>query len=67
MLLKMATEVRSIYIVGAGFTGETLARELRQKRVFGHVVAFLDDDPAKIGRRIDGCRCSDPSTRWPSW
>ena len=54
MLLKMATEVRSIYIVGAGFTGETLARELRQKRVFGHVVAFLDDDPAKIGRRVDG-------------
>ncbi|MCX7032058.1 MAG: nucleoside-diphosphate sugar epimerase/dehydratase [Spirochaetes bacterium] len=50
----MASDARSIYIVGAGFTGETLAREIRQKRVFGRVVAFLDDDPAKIGRRVDG-------------
>jgi FlaA1/EpsC-like NDP-sugar epimerase len=50
----MASDGRSIYIVGAGFTGETLARELRQKRVFGRVAAFLDDDPAKIGRRVEG-------------
>jgi FlaA1/EpsC-like NDP-sugar epimerase len=50
----MANDVRSITIVGAGFTGETLAREIRQKRVFGRVVAFLDDDPAKIGRRLEG-------------
>jgi FlaA1/EpsC-like NDP-sugar epimerase len=44
----------TIYIVGAGFTGTTIAAEIRSKRVFGHVVAFLDDDPAKIGKRIDG-------------
>ena len=50
----MATEGRKVYIVGAGFTGATLARELRQKRVFGRVVAFLDDDPDKIGRRVEG-------------
>lgn len=50
----MSSEVRSITIVGAGFTGETLAREIRAKRVFGRVVAFLDDDPAKIGRRVEG-------------
>jgi len=50
----MASDGRSIYIVGAGFTGETLARELGQKRVFGRVVAFLDDDPAKIGHRVEG-------------
>jgi FlaA1/EpsC-like NDP-sugar epimerase len=43
-----------IYIVGAGFTGTTIAAEIRAKRIFGHVVAFLDDDPGKIGRRIDG-------------
>ncbi len=54
MFNVMASDVRNIYIVGAGFTGETLAREIRQKRVFGRVVAFLDDDPAKIGRRVDG-------------
>ena len=50
----MADESRnSIYIIGAGLTGTTLAAEIRAKRIFGHVVAFLDDDPAKIGRRVD--------------
>jgi len=43
----------SIYIIGAGFTGTTLAAEIRAKRIFGHVVAFLDDDPGKFGGRID--------------
>ena len=51
----MADESRTtIYIIGAGFTGTTIAAEIRAKRIFGHVVAFLDDDPAKIGTRIDG-------------
>ena len=51
----MADESRNtIYLVGAGFTGTTIAAEILAKRIFGHVVAFLDDDPAKIGRRIDG-------------
>jgi len=51
----MADESRNtISIVGAGFTGTTIAAEIRAKRIFGHVVAFLDDDPAKIGSRIDG-------------
>ncbi len=51
----MADESRTkIYIIGAGFTGTTIAAEIRAKRVFGHVVAFLDDDPAKVGSEIDG-------------
>jgi FlaA1/EpsC-like NDP-sugar epimerase len=41
-----------IYIIGAGITGITLAREIRKKGIFGQVVAFLDDDPRKIGSRI---------------
>ncbi|HVP19935.1 MAG TPA: nucleoside-diphosphate sugar epimerase/dehydratase [Spirochaetia bacterium] len=50
----MADESRnSISIIGAGFTGITLAAEIRAKRIFGHVVAFLDDDPAKIGTFIN--------------
>ena len=50
----MAEDSRnSIYIIGAGLTGTTLAAEVRAKRIFGRVVAFLDDDPAKIGRRVD--------------
>jgi FlaA1/EpsC-like NDP-sugar epimerase len=50
------TTVKSgrLYIIGAGFAGQTLANEIRAKGVFGEVIAFLDDDPEKIGRRIDG-------------
>jgi FlaA1/EpsC-like NDP-sugar epimerase len=43
-----------LYIIGAGFAGQTLAREIAAKAVFGEVVAFLDDDPEKIGRSIEG-------------
>lgn len=43
-----------IYILGAGFAGRAIAREIRAKGVFGSVVAFLDDDPVKIGNRIEG-------------
>jgi len=43
-----------LYIIGAGFAGQTLAREIRVKGIFGEVVAFLDDDPGKIGHSIEG-------------
>jgi FlaA1/EpsC-like NDP-sugar epimerase len=43
-----------IYIIGAGLTGVSLAREIQAKSIFGRVVAFLDDDPQKIGRRLHG-------------
>jgi len=42
-----------LYIIGAGFAGQTLANEIKSKGIFGEVVAFLDDDTEKIGRRID--------------
>jgi FlaA1/EpsC-like NDP-sugar epimerase len=42
-----------IYIIGAGLTGLALAREIQAKPIFGRVVAFLDDDPQKIGRRLN--------------
>lgn len=42
-----------LYIIGAGFAGQTLANEIKTKGIFGEVVAFLDDDPGKIGRRLD--------------
>jgi len=43
-----------IYIIGAGLTGLTIAREIEAKGIFGTVVAFLDDDPAKIGTSLNG-------------
>jgi len=44
---------KRLYIIGAGFAGCTLADEIKSKKIFGEVVAFLDDDPEKIGRRIN--------------
>jgi FlaA1/EpsC-like NDP-sugar epimerase len=43
-----------IYVIGAGFAGRAIAREIKEKAVFGTVVAFLDDDAAKIGARVEG-------------
>ncbi|HUX20443.1 MAG TPA: SDR family NAD(P)-dependent oxidoreductase, partial [Spirochaetia bacterium] len=43
-----------IYIVGAGFAGRTIAREIRDKGILGEVVAFLDDDPEKQGELVEG-------------
>jgi FlaA1/EpsC-like NDP-sugar epimerase len=43
-----------LYIIGAGFAGLNLAVEIRTKAIFGEAVAFLDDDPEKIGRRVEG-------------
>ena len=45
---------KRLYIVGAGFAGSSLANEIKSKAFFGKVVAFLDDDPEKIGKKIDG-------------
>ncbi|QEN07952.1 polysaccharide biosynthesis protein [Oceanispirochaeta crateris] len=41
-----------IFIIGAGFAGENIAHEISKKSHTGEVVAFLDDDPAKIGTKI---------------
>ncbi|MFP3043026.1 polysaccharide biosynthesis protein [Treponema primitia] len=43
-----------LYIIGAGFAGQALANEIKTKAIFGEVVAFLDDNPDTIGRKIDG-------------
>ncbi len=42
------------YILGAGLAGRSIAAEMRRKRSPAAVAAFLDDDPAKIGSKIDG-------------
>jgi FlaA1/EpsC-like NDP-sugar epimerase len=53
--LTVKARLRSrIYIVGAGYAGTAIANEIKAKGIFGRVVAFLDDDPDKIGRKIQG-------------
>ncbi|MDR3019356.1 MAG: polysaccharide biosynthesis protein, partial [Treponema sp.] len=45
---------KRLYIIGAGFAGRSLASEIMAKKIFGEVVAFLDDDPEKIGKKMEG-------------
>ena len=42
------------YIIGAGFAGQMIAQDIKRKKVFGSVAAFLDDDKKRIGTQIDG-------------
>lgn len=45
---------KRIYIIGAGFAGQTIADDIKRKKIFGKVNAFLDDDKDVIGTDIDG-------------
>lgn len=49
-----------IYIIGAGIAGTAIAREIMDKGIFGTVAAFLDDDRAKIGKKILGAPVLGP-------
>jgi len=56
-LLPLATapNARRVVIYGAGDGGELMLRELKFNENLGRVpVAFLDDDPRKAERRLDG-------------
>lgn len=43
-----------LYIIGAGFAGQMIADDIKRKKIFGRVTAFLDDDKNLIGTDIDG-------------
>jgi UDP-GlcNAc:undecaprenyl-phosphate GlcNAc-1-phosphate transferase len=53
--LARAGEGRRVLIVGAGRSGRSLLRELRETPG-EHVIGFVDDDPAIRGRRLNGVR-----------
>ncbi len=43
-----------LYIIGAGFAGQMIAEDIKRKKIFGEIAAFLDDDESLIGRKIEG-------------
>lgn len=49
-----------ILIVGAGEAGLALLADLRHKGLGPAVASFIDDDPAKIGRDINGLHVAGP-------
>ena len=55
---RMRSEsTRRVLIVGAGSAGQMIAREIWGNSALGMIaVGFADDDPAKIGTRIQGLR-----------
>ena len=53
---RRATD-RRVLIVGAGAAGQMIAREIVENASLGmEEVGFIDDDPAKIGTRIQGLK-----------
>ena len=45
---------KHLYIIGAGFAGISIAGDIKRKKIFGKVAAFLDDDKSLIGQEFDG-------------
>ncbi|NNM67805.1 MAG: hypothetical protein HKM06_07335, partial [Spirochaetales bacterium] len=45
---------RRLVIIGAGFAGTSLAREIRSRFPRAVLEVFWDDDPDKIGSEIEG-------------
>lgn len=55
LFVSLETKGRKILIAGAGDTGDAFLREIRKNRNLNYrPVGFIDDDPAKLGRRIQG-------------
>ena len=57
---------KNVYIIGAGFAGQTIAADIKRKKVFGKVAAFLDDDSKLFGTEIDGIPVLGPVARLTS-
>jgi len=56
----------SVLIVGAGELGESLLRQIKKaKDSRYHLVGFIDDDPAKLGRHIHGVKVLGDRKRLP--
>jgi UDP-GlcNAc:undecaprenyl-phosphate/decaprenyl-phosphate GlcNAc-1-phosphate transferase len=53
--LTLRGEARRVLIVGAGRSGRSLLRELRETPG-ERVVGFVDDDPLLLGRRLNGVK-----------
>ncbi|MHB8094349.1 MAG: polysaccharide biosynthesis protein, partial [Candidatus Aminicenantales bacterium] len=59
-------QVRNVLLIGAGDAGNLVVKELQQGACPGlRVVGFVDDDPNKIGKNIQGVRVLGDTKRIP--
>ena len=57
LFVSFETRGRKILIAGAGDTGDAFLREIRKNRNLNYSpIGFIDDDLAKLGRRIQGIK-----------
>ncbi len=57
ILRKIGFLKRRVLILGAGKTGQLILKALSREPNFGYqVIGFVDDDPEKFGRRIEGIK-----------
>jgi UDP-GlcNAc:undecaprenyl-phosphate/decaprenyl-phosphate GlcNAc-1-phosphate transferase len=58
-----ATSRRRVLILGAGSLGEAVARLIKSdpQRTY-QLVGFLDDNPTKVGRKLNGCPVLGPTS-----
>lgn len=57
LLRKTGLLKRRVLILGAGETGRLIVRALHKEPNYGYrVLGFVDDDPGKIGRSIEGVK-----------
>lgn len=63
---KNRNQFDKIMIIGAGFSGSTILNEIKSNsRLYGDVVCFVDDNPEKIGRLINGIKIEGPREKIP--
>ncbi len=60
--------VRRLLLLGAGRAGAQIVRETRQNdRLHFRVVGFLDDDPSKLGRQVEGIKVLGKISQLVTW
>lgn len=61
-----SNEAKLVLILGAGSTAVSLVKDLTRSRDW-HVVGMLDDDPRKLGTRLQGIRVLGMINELPQW
>lgn len=62
-ILPRSNSTKRVMIIGAGDAGNMLLEDFERRPGLGKVVAFLDDSPRKIGRKIRGIPVFGPIDR----